>query len=67
MVASMSCAAGHKNMKLKVDISQPRFRNCQDVVKLDLSFKMNILSPSNSSGVPRSGPEMVFCCIFMIF
>ena len=55
MVASMSCAAGHKNIKLKVDASQPRPGNCQDVVKHDLSFQISILSPSNSSGRPRSG------------
>ncbi len=32
---------------------------CSDVVELDLSFRMRIVSPSDSSGVVRSGPRSV--------
>ena len=39
---------------------------CSDVVELDLSFRMRIVSPSDSPGVLRSGPETVFGCVFAV-
>ena len=32
---------------------------CSDVVELDLSYRMRIVLPSDSSGVVRSGPRSV--------
>ena len=56
----MSCAAGHKTMKLKVNASYTRARKCSDVVELSLSFILSILSSPNSSGLRFSGGVLDF-------